>query len=318
MIDTSFTLGKRADRPWAFQIGQNGYMNLPTWVTTSQLVSVLLVVVVTLVTRFLLIRLVHRMTTHALERAKKRRERGPSRADQIWESVVMVDDERFEQRTTTLGSVGSSIISITLFIIALLTIMAIFGVPLAPLLTSAGVGGVALAFGAQSLVKDFLSGMFMLMEDQYGVGDLIDTGEVTGTVEEFGLRVTRLRDVSGTIWYVRNGEILRLGNQSQGWSTAIVDIPVAYNEDPDRAIAILDEVAAGAVDDPEIAPLLIDTPKVLGVTSVSPATMTIRVSGNTQPNQHWGVQRWLLRHCLAALTEAGVRSPTSLGLSNPE
>ncbi|HAM44033.1 MAG TPA: mechanosensitive ion channel family protein [Propionibacteriaceae bacterium] len=214
-------------------------MNLPTWVTTSQLVSVLLVVVVTLVTRFLLIRLVHRMTTHALERAKKRRERGPSRADQIWESVVMVDDERFEQRTTTLGSVGSSIISITLFIIALLTIMAIFGVPLAPLLTSAGVGGVALAFGAQSLVKDFLSGMFMLMEDQYGVGDLIDTGEVTGTVEEFGLRVTRLRDVSGTIWYVRNGEIMRLGNQSQGWSTAIVDIPVAYNEDPDRAIADL-------------------------------------------------------------------------------
>lgn len=293
-------------------------MNLPDWLSISDLVSVLLVIVVTLVARFLLIRIVRRVTSHALERARKRREKGPSRTDKLWESVVMVNDERYEQRTATLGSVTSSVITVTLTVIALVTILAIFGVPLAPLLTSAGVGGVALAFGAQSLVKDFLSGMFMLLEDQYGVGDVIDTGSAVGTVEDLGLRVTRLRDVSGTIWYVRNGEILRLGNQSQGWSTAIVDIPVAYGEDPDRAIAILDKVATAATDDSDMQTLLIDTPSVIGVTSVSPTSMTIRITANTRANQHWAVQRWLLRHSLAALTEAGVRRPTELGFSSTD
>lgn len=293
-------------------------MNLPDWLSISDLVSVLLVIVVTLVARFLLIRIVRRVTSHALERARKRREKGPSRTDKIWESVVMVNDERYEQRTATLGSVTSSVITVTLTVIALVTILAIFGVPLAPLLTSAGVGGIAFAFGAQSLVKDFLSGMFMLLEDQYGVGDVIDTGSAVGTVEDLGLRVTRLRDVSGTIWYVRNGEILRLGNQSQGWSTAIVDIPVAYGEDPDRAITILDKVATAAADDSDMQTLLLDTPSVIGVTSVSPTSMTIRITANTRANQHWAVQRWLLRHSLAALTEAGVRSPTEMGFNSAD
>lgn len=293
-------------------------MNLPVWLSIGDLVSVLLVIVVTVVARFLLIRIVRRVTTHALERARKRRETGPSRADKIWESVAMVNDERYEQRTATLGSVTSSVITVTLTVIALVTILAIFGVPLAPLLTSAGVGGIAFAFGAQSLVKDFLSGMFMLLEDQYGVGDVIDTGEAVGTVEDLGLRVTRLRDATGTIWYVRNGEILRLGNQSQGWSTAIVDIPVAYGEDPDRAIAILEKVATSAADDAEMQALLLDTPSVVGVTAVSPTSMTIRITGNTRANQHWAVQRWLLRNGLAALTEAGVRSPVETGLGPVE
>ncbi|MEE9964769.1 MAG: mechanosensitive ion channel family protein [Propionicimonas sp.] len=293
-------------------------MNLPDWLSIGDLVSVLLVVVVTVVSRFLLIRVVRRVTKHALERARKRRENGPSRADMIWESVAMVNDERYEQRTATIGSVSSSVITVTLTVIALVTILAIFGVPLAPLLTSAGVGGIAFAFGAQSLVKDFLSGMFMLLEDQYGVGDVIDTGTAVGTVEDFGLRVTRLRDASGTIWYVRNGEILRLGNQSQGWSTAIVDIPVAYGEDPDRAIAILEKVATAAAEDPDMQAMLINTPTVVGVTAVSPMSMTIRITGDTRANQHWAVQRWLLRHGLAALTEAGVRSPADLGTAGLE
>jgi small conductance mechanosensitive channel len=289
-------------------------MDFSAWLTTSDLISIALVLVITIVSRFLLIRLVKGLTKRALERARKRRESESTKAERLLQSISMASQERYEQRTATLGSISSSLISVTLWLIGLLTILAILNVPLAPLLTSAGVGGIALAFGAQSLVKDFLSGMFMLMEDQYGIGDLIDTGEVKGTVEEVGLRVTRLRDPSGTVWYVRNGEILRLGNQSQGWSTAIIDVPVAYDEDPGRVISVLEGVAAEAENASELADVLLERPTVVGVNAVSATTMTIRMIGKTLPNQHGKVQRWLLEHSLSGLAKAGVRSPAPMGI----
>ncbi|MCE1173495.1 MAG: mechanosensitive ion channel family protein, partial [Propionibacteriales bacterium] len=284
-------------------------MELPAWITTADLIAIGVVIVVTIVLRFALIRLVRTLTRRALERAKQRHEVGTSKAQRLLEEMTMVKQERFTQRTTTLSQVMSSLITLTLVSIAVLTVMAILDVPLAPVLTSAGVGGVALAFGAQSLVKDFLSGMFMLMEDQYGVGDLIDTGDLKGTVEEVGLRVTRLRDLSGTIWYVRNGEILRLGNQSQGWSTAIIDVPVAYDENPGKVIGVLETVADEAEKSDDLADVLLERPTVVGVNAVSATTMTVRMIGKTLPNQHWKVQRWLLERSLSALNKAGVRSP---------
>jgi small conductance mechanosensitive channel len=124
--------------------------------------------------------------------------------------------DRRRERAQTMGSVLKSITSAVIMGIAAIMILAELGVPVAPILTGAGIVGVALGFGAQNFVKDFLAGIFMILEDQLGVGDVIDTGQATGTVEAVGLRVTRLRDVNGTIWYVRNGEILRIGNESQG------------------------------------------------------------------------------------------------------
>lgn len=289
-------------------------MEMPAWITTADLIAIGVVIVVTIVLRFALIRLVKTLTRRALERAKQRHEVGTSKAQRLLEEMTMVKQERFTQRTATLGQVMSSLITLTLVSIAVLTILAILDVPLAPVLTSAGVGGIALAFGAQSLVKDFLSGMFMLMEDQYGVGDLIDTGDLKGTVEEVGLRVTRLRDLSGTIWYVRNGEIMRLGNQSQGWSTAIIDVPVAYDENPGKVIGILETVADDAEKSDDLADVLLERPTVVGVNAVSATTMTVRMIGKTLPNQHWKVQRWLLERSLSALNKAGVRSPIPLGV----
>lgn len=298
-------------------ISDNAGMDLSTLVTTADLFAIALVIVITIVSRFLLVRLVKVLTKRALERARRRREQGSTKAERILESVSMGNQERYEQRTATLGSVSASVISITLVVTAVMTILAILNVPLAPVLTSAGVGGVALAFGAQSLVKDFLSGVFMLLEDQYGVGDLIDTGEIKGTVEEVGLRVTRLRDLSGTVWYVRNGEILRLGNQSQGWSTAIIDVPVAQDEDATKVIGLLEEVATAAEGAPELVDVLLERPSVVGVNAVSANTMTIRMVAKTLPNQHWAVQRWLLERSLSALSKAGIRSPAPLGINLP-
>ena len=151
----------------------------------------------------------------------------------------------------------------------------------------------------------------MIMEDQYGVGDLIDVGEVRGTVEEVGLRVTQVRDLTGTLWYVRNGEILRVGNQSQGWSTAIIDVPVAQDEDSERVIEILDQVAADAEDDEELSKVLLERPTVAGVNSVSATTMIIRMTAKATANQHYGVQRTLLARSMAALAKAGVRGPVT-------
>ena len=193
-------------------------MRLEDWIGTGDLIMIGIVVLVAFVARFVLVRLTRTLTTRALNRAKDRRAHAETRAEKLLSAMTFGRQERYEQRTATLGSLISSLITVAVWVIAILTILAILKIPLAPLLASAGVGGIAIAFGAQSLVKDFLSGTFMIMEDQYGVGDLIDTGEVTGTVEDVGLRVTRVRDGSGTVWYVRNGEILRVRNQSQGLS----------------------------------------------------------------------------------------------------
>jgi len=291
-------------------MGKNGPMpDFSTWIAVNDLISIGLVIIIAIVGRFLLVRLVRGVTKRAVTRAQTRREHQTNAAEKLLSTVTMANNERYEQRATTLGSVITSVVSIAVWTIAVLTIMDILKVPMAPLLTSAGVGGVALAFGAQSLVKDFLSGIFMIMEDQYGVGDLVNTGEVTGTVEEVGLRVTRLRDATGTVWYVRNGEILRIGNQSQGWSTAIVDVPVAYDEDGAKVIGILETVAAEMATDPDYADVLLDKPTVAGVNAVTATAMTIRMMAKTATNQHWAVQRSLLERSLAALGKAGVRSP---------
>ncbi len=134
------------------------------------------------------------------------------------------------------------------------------GVTLGPLLASAGVAGLAIGFGAQNLVKDFLAGLFMLLEDQYGVGDVVDVGDVTGTVEAVGLRITTLRDAKGVLWYVRNGEIVRVGNKSQGWALVIVDVPVGFVS-VDQATQVLREAAAALAEDPDLHDDIIGSPR---------------------------------------------------------
>jgi small conductance mechanosensitive channel len=187
--------------------------------------------------------------------------------------------------------------------------MAIVGIPLGPLLASAGVGGVALGFGAQSLVKDFLSGIFMILEDQYGVGDIIDTGEAIGTVEEVSLRVTRLRDPSGVVWYVRNGEIIRIGNKSQGWSTAIVDIPVSYAENLEKVIPLIKSVVHQMDQAEEWKSMLLEEPQVVGVESMTGSAVTVRILAKTAAEQQYGVSREIRERVKAAFDEAGIQGP---------
>ena len=214
------------------------------------------------------------------------------------------------QRAETVGAVLRSVVSIIVWTIAVFSALEVLGVNLGPLLATAGVAGIAIAFGAQSLVKDFLTGTFMLVEDQFAVGDVVDLGVASGTVEGISLRTTRLRDVDGVVWHVPNGTILRVGNKSQQWSRAVVDIPVAYETDIAQATDVIREVADALWHDDRYAPQILAEPSVLGVESMAPGRVMIRVVIRTQPQQELPIARALRVRVKAALDAAGIAAPT--------
>jgi moderate conductance mechanosensitive channel len=203
--------------------------------------------------------------------------------------------ERRAQRAATLGSVLKSAVSITVFAVAFLVILGELQINLAPFIAGTSIVGVALGFGAQNIVKDFLAGMFMLLEDQYGVGDVIDFQLASGTVEAVGLRSTRLRDVNGTVWYVRNGEVLRVGNKSQGFAQVVLDIPLDAWADVDRASAAMAEVGDEMARDDEWSSVFLSTPEVQGVESMTRDETVIRLVAKVRPLEQWRTARELRR-----------------------
>ena len=180
------------------------------------------------------------------------------------------------------------------------------GINLAPIVASAGVVGVALGFGAQNLIKDFIAGIGIILEDQYGVGDVVDLGEAVGTVEAVGLRVTRLRDVEGTVWYVRNGEIIRVGNQSQNWARTVVDVPIGHEQDLYRVQEVLRDVAHDVWDDEDFKHMIIEEPEVWGVQDLTPDWITVRVTLKTAPLEQWGVARAMRERVKARFQHEGI------------
>jgi small conductance mechanosensitive channel len=215
--------------------------------------------------------------------------------------------ERRAQRARTVGSVLNSSVNIVVGSIIVLSVLQTLQFDIAPLLAGAGVAGVAIGFGAQSLVKDFLSGIFLLIEDQFGVGDIVDLdGGVVGTVEAMGLRLTQVRAFDGTLWYVRNGEILRAGNSTQEWSRAVASVQVPLGTDVDVVRAALGRAVDRVKNDPEVAESLLETPSVRGVDAVDRMGLTFTLHAQVRPAQQWLVARSLRVAAHAALLDAGV------------
>ena len=279
------------------------------WWLIGPCLTILGTLVGAVVLRWILHRAVDRIVDSALTRAAAHESQTPRRTSRVLSHATGLDEARKTQRAATMGTILKSTSTFVIFVMVLLTIMATLGLPLGPLLASAGVGGIALAFGAQSLVRDVLSGIFMIIEDQYGVGDIIDTGEAIGTVEDVTLRVTRLRDSNGIVWYVRNGGIVRIGNQSQGWSTAVVDIPVGYNESLDIVLPLIREVARELDGTPEWTTRLLEEPVVAGVESMAGGVVTIRIIAKCAPNESFPVSREIRERVKAALDAAGIGVP---------
>ena len=271
--------------------------------------QILFILVSAVVIQLVLTWSIRRVVRRASERAKHERLAQMRMVTRTAELSDLLLNQRTEQRASAIGTLLRSVVAITVWTIAMLTILPLLGIDIAPLLASAGVIGVALGFGAQTLVKDYLSGIFMIIEDQYGVGDVVDVGPVIGTVEEVALRFTRLRDMSGVVWYVRNGEILRVANRSQGWTLAIVDIPIAYNENIDRVREIVDQVAVDMDEDPNYDELLLGKPTFAGVESVSGEAVVIRITAKAAPEQQVNVARTIRERMKLAFDRAGIVVP---------
>jgi small-conductance mechanosensitive channel len=210
------------------------------------------------------------------------------------------------QRAETVGALLASAASFGIWTLAGLMALGTMGLDLGPLIAGAGIVGVALGFGSQNLVRDFISGIFMLLEDQYGVGDVVDAGPATGTVEGVGLRTTRLRDVNGTLWHIPNGEIRRVGNRSQGWARALVDVEVAYSTDLDDATRVIERVADDMWRDEHWAHRMLEEPEVWGVEELGPDGVRVRLVAKTRPLEQWKVARELRARIKAAFDKAGM------------
>ncbi len=268
---------------------------------------ILLIVGIALIVRWVMHRMIRRMTrarseegTPALLRPLKERVNSS-----IWDSGGLLSERR-RQRAATIGSVLRNIVSILIFTIAAMMILAELGLDLAPLLASAGIAGVALGFGAQSLVRDVISGMFMLLEDQYGVGDIVDVGEATGTVEAVGLRITTVRDMDGVLWYIRNGEVVRVGNHSQSWAMSVIEVPLPYGTSVQAATEALQRVGEELGTDEEWAADFLEPPTVVGVQQLTRDGLAVRMQAKTVSGSQWKVGRELRRRVAIELERAGI------------
>jgi small-conductance mechanosensitive channel len=287
-----------------------------TWLTGAplQLVAIL---VVALVTQIVLGWIIRRVVLRASERAKRERLEQTRKITRTAELSVMLLTQRTEQRAAAIGSLLSSVVAITIWGIAGFAVLQLLGIDIAPILASAGVIGVILGFGAQTLIKDYLSGIFIILEDQFGVGDIVDVGAVIGTVEEVDLRYTRLRDMSGVVWYVRNGEILRVGNRSQGWTLAIVDIPVDYNSDLNRVRDLIEKVAIDMDEDPTYDNMLLGQPTYAGVESMSGNAVVVRVTAKAVPEMQVQLVRTIRERIKLSFDRAGIIVPVVPPLQMP-
>jgi small conductance mechanosensitive channel len=216
---------------------------------------------------------------------------------------------RASQRAETIGEVAASVVRGFAFGVGLLMILDQLGVDLAPIIAGAGIAGLAIGFGAQSLVKDIITGLFIIIEDQYGVGDVVTLGTATGTVEDVTLRVTRLRATDGTVWFVPNGEIRQVGNSSMEWSRALIDVLVAYEADVQVASAAILEEANAVAGDAAWSDAVLEPPELWGVQAMDKDGITIRLVVKTAPRQQYAVARELRGRISRRLQQEGVRGP---------
>ncbi|SDD20510.1 mechanosensitive ion channel family protein [Glycomyces harbinensis] len=230
-------------------------------------------------------------------------------ADKLGSSNSRRDEllgDRSEKRAETLTGVLQHVSGIVIYAIAFMLVLSAFNVNLAPILASAGIAGIAIGFGAQNLVQDYLAGIFILVEDQYGVGDNVDVGDAVGTVVDMGLRVTTLRSLDGTLWYVRNGQILRVGNSSQSWAYVVVDTPLPPTADVDAVGEKIVAIAEAFVAEDEWREHILKEPEYLGPIEVTIDEIKVRLGVRTTSDQQWAAGRELRRRISESLREAGL------------
>ena len=279
------------DRLWAWLISSGA--------------QVVLIIVIAVILRALGVWLVRRVF--------RTMEEGGSRLRSVHSAMVRRDrrdaeiaEKRREQRIQTLTSVSVNVVGIVIGVIALVMILSAVGVNVAPLIASLGVAGLAAGIGAQTIIKDMVSGMLILFEDVIAVGDTVDFEHATGTVEAISLRVTQIRSMDGTLWTVRNGEVVRIGNMSRGFATSIITLDIDPRADNNRVTEVIEAVGEEFVADPEWANRLDSPVSVSGILTVDGARMQRRVTVRTVAGQQWAVEQELRRRIRIAFREADI------------
>ncbi len=285
---------------------------LAAWLVDRPLRILFILVVAWLVVRVLR-KIVGKFAAEVAERSVKPRS-DSSESNSLIRTVgrfaeLDARNARAKQRAVTLGASLESLVSIVVWTTATFMIFAELGVSLGPLIASAGIAGIALGFGAQSMVKDFLAGIFVITEDQYGVGDIIDVAFTTGVVEEVGFRTTLIRDFKGVLWTVPNGEIQRVGNYSQVWSRFVFDIGVSYDTDIDHASTVLKETLDLIWKEGRPEATITEPPEVLGVEELSSSSVVIRAQITTEPSEQFKTARIVRAAVKKAFDAEGIEIP---------
>lgn len=257
-----------------------------------------------------------RMITHLMNRLLRAQARASSLRTKHTKKHPE-PSERQAQRVRTIGAVLRSTASVLVFGVAFVMTLAQFHVNVGPILASAGVAGLAIGFGAQSLVKDVIAGIFMMAEDQYGVGDVVNVGSAVGTVEGVTLRIVKIRDLDGGLWYVRNGEITSICNMSQDWANAVVEIPLEPSVEMVKAKSVIQLVLDKFTSDSVVASDVLEPPTLSGVISMANGAVTIRIVTKTKPGTQWAVGRALREALKQAFDDEGIRIALPRAITTP-
>lgn len=289
----------------AFWAGAEAF--LQAWGTPLRIVGVILGAVVL---RAILLFTIHRVVDRVVSGVKK----AQNVEDTVELSASPLHAVRVVQRTRTMGSVLNNLVTWGIVSVAIVLVLSALDFSVTALIASAGILGAALGFGAQNVVKDMLNGLFMVFEDQLGVGDIVELqstqGPVTGVVETVGVRVTQVRDVGGVLWYVRNGEIITVGNKSQGWARVIIDLPAPYTSNVDAVQEVMLATANALADEPEWKRKVLERPEIWGIESISAEALVIRLVMKVRTADQFDIARALRLRLKLALDELGVAVPS--------
>jgi small-conductance mechanosensitive channel len=220
-----------------------------------------------------------------------------------------LESDRLHSRADTMRSVVANTGTTVIWVLTSLLVLGELDIDIGPLIAGAGIAGVALGFGAQQMVRDYLAGFFILSEDQFGIGDVVDLGEAVGTVEDVSLRSTRLRDIDGVVWHVPNGVLTRVGNKSKQWARARVDVSVAYDSDLREAMAVILSTAEALAGEDDWRDRVLETPEMWGVEELAADGVTLRLIVKTRPGDQFEVTRELHVRLKEALDAAGIEIP---------
>jgi small conductance mechanosensitive channel len=256
-------------------------------------VPILIILVATIIAYWVIRAALRRVVTQYV------RIKGKGRHSKLW----------FENRTRTLSAIISSTLGVLLFVVALFMLLSEVGVDIGPLLAGAGVLGIAVGFGAQSLIKDFIGGLFILLEDQFNKGDVVKIAGIAGLVEEVNLRRTVLRDLDGIVHIIPNGEITTASNYTRDWARVNLDISVGYGEDLDHVMAVINRVGKELAEDEHYAKLIMTPPQALRVNNFGDSGIDIKILGDTKPMKQWQVTGELRKRLKKAFDDEGIEIP---------